>query len=277
MPDTAAHATLAGRRPPSLPRARPQASTQQGPLPHANPQVRVWLRSAAAPQLAWISLVRQAGRGPGQDEPGQHIGLERRQLIRPRRGARLTQFSYDGQAEARASLAFTDPGRPATDAIDLQQTRETVTRQDRDDSGKEAQVQGLQRSLSPQGTLGLFIRKRACTTGTSPAAYRCFFVLEACGLAVQLVHAAQAKNLPGRPKTDLSRSSVSSGRRMTRAAHSQRPITKALEAADLASTAWNMAYRCRPGVAAGCHRGWLLRNVWRWPARASESAPAPWM
>jgi len=29
-----------------------------------------------------------------------------------------------------------------------------------------------------------------------------FFVLEACGLAVQLVHAAQAKNLPGRPKTD---------------------------------------------------------------------------
>jgi transposase len=29
-----------------------------------------------------------------------------------------------------------------------------------------------------------------------------FFVLEACGLMVQLVNAAQAKNLPGRPKTD---------------------------------------------------------------------------
>jgi transposase len=29
-----------------------------------------------------------------------------------------------------------------------------------------------------------------------------FFVLEACGLVVQLVNAAQAKNLPGRPKTD---------------------------------------------------------------------------
>jgi transposase len=29
-----------------------------------------------------------------------------------------------------------------------------------------------------------------------------FYVLEACGLAVQLVNAAQAKNLPGRPKTD---------------------------------------------------------------------------
>ena len=30
-----------------------------------------------------------------------------------------------------------------------------------------------------------------------------FFILEACGLAVQLDGAAQAKNLPGRPKTDL--------------------------------------------------------------------------
>ncbi len=29
-----------------------------------------------------------------------------------------------------------------------------------------------------------------------------FFVLEGCGLAVQLVQASQAKNLPGRPKTD---------------------------------------------------------------------------
>jgi transposase len=29
-----------------------------------------------------------------------------------------------------------------------------------------------------------------------------FFVLEACGLAVQLVNSSQAKNLPGRPKTD---------------------------------------------------------------------------
>jgi transposase len=29
-----------------------------------------------------------------------------------------------------------------------------------------------------------------------------FFVLEACGLAVQPVNASQARNLPGRPKTD---------------------------------------------------------------------------
>ena len=45
-------------------------------------------------------------------------------------------------------------------------------------------------------------RKRACTTGTSPAAYRCYYVFESVGLAVQLVSPAQAKNLKGRPKTD---------------------------------------------------------------------------
>jgi hypothetical protein len=45
-------------------------------------------------------------------------------------------------------------------------------------------------------------RKRACTTGTSPAAYRCFVVLEGAGLEVQLVNSSQARNLPGRPKTD---------------------------------------------------------------------------
>jgi hypothetical protein len=45
-------------------------------------------------------------------------------------------------------------------------------------------------------------RKRACTTGTSPAAYRCYYVLEMCGLRVQLVSPSQAKNLKGRPKTD---------------------------------------------------------------------------
>ena len=32
-----------------------------------------------------------------------------------------------------------------------------------------------------------------------------FFVLETCGLAAQLVNAAQARNLPGRPKTSWTR------------------------------------------------------------------------
>jgi hypothetical protein len=92
-----------------------------------------------------------------QDEPGQHIGLEHQQLIRPGRNARLTQASYDGQAQARASLAFTDPEKPATDTIDLQGTRETVTSQQSGRSGKEAQVQGLQKLLSPQGLWGYLL------------------------------------------------------------------------------------------------------------------------
>jgi transposase len=44
-------------------------------------------------------------------------------------------------------------------------------------------------------------RKRTCATGTSPAAYRCFVVLEAAGLKVQLVNARAVKNAPGRAKT----------------------------------------------------------------------------
>jgi hypothetical protein len=57
------------------------------------------------------STVAQCGRRPGQDEPDQHIGLERQQLIRPGRNARLTQVSYDGQAQALASRAFEETGR----------------------------------------------------------------------------------------------------------------------------------------------------------------------
>src|SRR6266498_3290230 len=39
-------------------------------------------------------------------------------------------------------------------------------------------------------------RKRACTTGTSPAAYRCYYLAEAAGLEVQLV--SDVGHLPGR-------------------------------------------------------------------------------
>ena len=43
-------------------------------------------------------------------------------------------------------------------------------------------------------------RKRACTTGTSPAAYRCYYLLESAGLNVQLVNSRHARQLAGRPK-----------------------------------------------------------------------------
>jgi len=45
-------------------------------------------------------------------------------------------------------------------------------------------------------------RKRACTTGTSPAAYRCYYLAEAAGLEVWLVNARDVKHLPGRGKSD---------------------------------------------------------------------------
>jgi hypothetical protein len=43
------------------------------------------------------------------------------------------------------------------------------------------------------------------------------------------------------------------------------------------SRMWKDYGRHRPGVAADCHQRWLLRKVWRWSARASESVAAPWM
>ena len=42
------------------------------------------------------------------------------------------------------------------DTIDLQETREIITGKERAASEEEAQVQGLQKILRPQGTLGLF-------------------------------------------------------------------------------------------------------------------------
>jgi hypothetical protein len=57
------------------------------------------------PQLLQMRHVRadrgisQPGRRPGQHEPGQHASLERRQLIRPGRGTRVTQVPHDRQAQ----------------------------------------------------------------------------------------------------------------------------------------------------------------------------------
>ena len=47
-------------------------------------------------------------------------------------------------------------------------------------------------------------RKRTCTTGTSPAAYRCYYLAEAAGLEVWLVNARDVKHLPGRGKSDTA-------------------------------------------------------------------------
>ena len=48
--------------------------------------------------------VRQSRRRPGQHEAGQHIGLQRRQILRRHQRPRHPQVSYHGQAQTWASL-----------------------------------------------------------------------------------------------------------------------------------------------------------------------------
>jgi hypothetical protein len=47
--------------------------------------------------------VRQPRRRPGQHETGQHIGLQRRQILRRHRRPRHPQISYGCQAQTQAS------------------------------------------------------------------------------------------------------------------------------------------------------------------------------
>jgi hypothetical protein len=44
--------------------------------------------------------ISQPGRRPGQDEPGQHVSLERRQLTRPGRGTRWAHHDQEVPAFA---------------------------------------------------------------------------------------------------------------------------------------------------------------------------------
>jgi transposase len=71
---------------------------------------------------------------------------------------------------------------------------------------RRATVWPVKARMNAIGALGRQLRKDGIEIVTlEPASdyWRIwFFVLEAGGLAVQLVSAAQAKNLPGRPKTD---------------------------------------------------------------------------
>jgi hypothetical protein len=49
--------------------------------------------------------IRQPGRRPGEHEPGQHVGLELRHLLRARRRTPLMEIPHHRQAHH--SLAFT--------------------------------------------------------------------------------------------------------------------------------------------------------------------------
>jgi len=71
---------------------------------------------------------------------------------------------------------------------------------------RQSTIWTVKARMNAIGTLGRQLKQSgiemATLESTSDYWRIWFFVLEACGLAVQLVNAAQARNLPGRPKTD---------------------------------------------------------------------------
>jgi hypothetical protein len=87
--------------------------------------------------------------------------------------------------DANPSRSLPHPSRPGARRSTVQAVK-----------ARMAAIRGLGRQLARDGI-------EVVTLESTSDYWRIwFFVLEACGLAVQLVNASQAKNLPGRPKTD---------------------------------------------------------------------------
>ena len=76
-----------------------------------------------------------------------------------------------------------------------------------------------------------------------------FFVLEACGLAVQLVNAAQAKSLPGLPKTDL----LTEPRGVTAAQRDERPWRQSPILTEMSRSAGRKCRDLGHGIAESGH------------------------
>jgi len=110
-------------------------------------------------------------RYPGRAIGSQHVGLQRRQVTGPSHSTRVTQIPYNRQAQP-GPLAFTDPPRPALETIDHQKSRNYLRRQNQHDRRKNPRVRGLDGLKGPQGTLGIFIRKRPEFTTREPGPRR---------------------------------------------------------------------------------------------------------
>src|SRR5208282_1968242 len=79
-----------------------------------------------------------------------------------------TRASRRSRTTARLNLGpltFTDPARSVLETIDPQETRNNVRRHGQPGRSKNPPVQGLDGLKGPQGTLGIFIRKRTCPPG----------------------------------------------------------------------------------------------------------------
>ena len=153
------------RRPPARPADPPQGAG------HPAPEGR-------------MRMVRPAGRGgnpPGPQAGRPHPG-----------GAAATPVGgLDGENAAQDAhrLRTLPPGHPRREAS-------------RDLHVNIAGEPDALKGARPVRTGGR--RKRTCTTGTSPAAYRCYYLAEAAGLEVWLVNARDVKHLPGRGKSDTA-------------------------------------------------------------------------
>jgi hypothetical protein len=113
--------------------------------------------------------VRQPRRRPGQHETGQHIGLQRRQLLRRHRRPRHPQISHGCQAQTRASSPSLSQQNERSRRYTFRKSRVHFRWQNSHRSSKKAQVLGLQRHGRAQGTLGLFL---AAARRGYPAAHR---------------------------------------------------------------------------------------------------------
>jgi hypothetical protein len=118
-----------------LQRLRPRQPGALGRTPQHLPEIRIRVRGRHLPQrppqprpgllqvrdIAADRPVRQPRRGPRQHEPGQHIGLERRQLLRTRRNPPLPQIPDSRQSHpAPQSHILTAAALTPPDTIELQ-------------------------------------------------------------------------------------------------------------------------------------------------------------
>ena len=101
---------------------------------------------------------------PARPPPGPARTRPARQSRTPAHPARPGNARHAGPARPPGStrvLAFTDPARSVLATIDLQKTRNHFRTQNQRDRKKNPLVQGLDGLKGPQGTLGIFISRKA--------------------------------------------------------------------------------------------------------------------
>ncbi len=100
--------------------------------------------------------VRQPRRRPGQHETGQHIGPQRRQILRRHRRPRHPQSRTAARLKPRACSPSPSQQNERSGRYTFRNPKFTSDGRTRIDRARRPQVLGLQRHGRAQGTLGLF-------------------------------------------------------------------------------------------------------------------------